>query len=880
MTGFQPHGNDSDDENERRHSKSKLSAAQSTPAPIGWPSQERGTDERLRRPAPSALDRKDSKRETRRLQDGVFVNDPAFTQERRNSTTGSRRNRRSGACRVPYPRYFGPTAIAPGYKQVMVSVNDRRRSNPADSISEVSPPRTLKPSAVGFDDSTDEVLSPDKLPVYDPSDSESVPPLILSLVQTFFLHLGSSYPFLKQDKFIDQVKEKRANSFLVDAVCALAARFSDPTVLRGDGAISRSEYGQFYLRRAKAATVDTFGCPSVGAVQAFLLMAYEGFNANQDSALWMYLGLAIWMAVDLGLQKVAGVKSHGDDEPLHTKRQFGRLVTGGGDLGTNASMAEATGSSANLFRSEKREIEQERFDTLWAVFALDRVVSFSTGRTVTFRFDDFELGLPEPTVDPTTGWPDPYPHFIRVIHLFAQVSDALNNTRDGRCLPDEEWNELAAVEAELTKEHRSLDRRLDFNAANFRAYVTAGKPGAFVLLHFWLHALVIVLHQPTLLVPLGGYNRSHQLLPNSRELSMSSAKTIADILTFAELIAPKSLVGNPLFSQPIYLAACAFLTEAAASDTRPVSPTPSPQPALSKSQSKPKSGNLRSLNKHFLLSSAASQSYHRCYNALGQLYKYWGGVESLLTALDQKSEGVWNVETRTRAVYEDTKPARREWTSRATQVEVSGHDAPSAVWSATGTTDSSSDFALMYRGLDERQQHAQGIHVHPSSAADLGHYPHSVMPDPVQQRSYPQATTSAIRLSQRPMGQHQRSTSKAHTPTKVTRSLERMPPEYVITPPPSIDRAQKMHEGMAHPYTPSSHAAVYDSTPGTLDARHHPIDGRSGTAQYAGLYREMHGEEVVGFNGQVDVGSMEMQQVMPGWMTYLPGMNMYGGIEG
>src|SRR5690606_34192994 len=164
--------------------------------------------ERLRRPAPCVLDRKDSKRETWRLQDSISVNDPEFTHERHNSTTGSRLDRRSGACRVPYPRYFGPTAIAPGYKPVMVSVNDRRRSNPADSISEVSSPQTLKPSAVGFDDSTDEVLSAEKLPVYDRSDSESVPPLILGLVQTFFLHLGSSYPFLKQEKFIDQVKEK------------------------------------------------------------------------------------------------------------------------------------------------------------------------------------------------------------------------------------------------------------------------------------------------------------------------------------------------------------------------------------------------------------------------------------------------------------------------------------------------------------------------------------------------------------------------------------------------------------------------------------------------------------------------------------------------
>ena len=91
-------------------------------------------------------------------------------------------------------------------------------------------------------------------------------------------------------------------------MCALAARFSDLPFIggSGDSPLPRSEYGNVFAQRAKAATVDTFPCPSVGAVQAFLLMAYEAFGANQDSALWMYLGLAIRMAVDLGLQKMVG----------------------------------------------------------------------------------------------------------------------------------------------------------------------------------------------------------------------------------------------------------------------------------------------------------------------------------------------------------------------------------------------------------------------------------------------------------------------------------------------------------------------------------------------------------------------------------------------
>src|SRR5690606_21543553 len=126
---------------------------------------------------------------------------------------------------------------------------------------------------------------------------------------------------------------------------------------------------------------------------------------------------------------------------------------------------------------------------------------------------------------------------------------------------------------------------------------------------------------------------SHQLLPNSRELSMSSAKTIADILAFAELIDSRSFVGNPFTSQPIYIAACAFLMESVVNASKPVSPTPSPRPSLTRQPGEGRLSESRSSNKHSLLTSAANQNYQRCYNALVQLHKHWGGVKYILTAL-------------------------------------------------------------------------------------------------------------------------------------------------------------------------------------------------------------------------------------------------------
>jgi hypothetical protein len=148
-----------------------------------------------------------------------------------------------------------------------------------------------------------------------------------------------------------------------------------------------------------------------------------------------------------------------------------------------------------------------------------------------------------------------------------------------------------------------------------------------------------------------------QLYPNSRELSMSSAKTITDILSFSELIDAKSFIGNPFTSQPMYVAACAFLMESAyytslvessCSSSSPSSRAGSP-PILIATQSgtfavpsveNSHGSERRSHTKHILLASAAKENYQRCHKALESLETYWEGARYILTVLDQKAKGI------------------------------------------------------------------------------------------------------------------------------------------------------------------------------------------------------------------------------------------------
>ncbi|XXG96379.1 hypothetical protein Hte_002661 [Hypoxylon texense] len=676
---------------------------------------------------------------------------PSFSTEGGHSENGhSPVQYHNESHRVPYFRYFGPTAIVPGFKQMVVKVRDRRRS----SISATSPSAgsSVFSGLMSSMQPDIDVSHLEEMPVYDPTDTNDVPPFILHLVDTFFMHLGSNYPFLHRDKFPKLVQEKRVEPILVDAVCALAARFSDHPLFRrwNEGKLAKSEYGYIYAQRAKAATVDTFPCPSVSAVQACLLMAYDGFGADQDSALWMYLGIAIRMAVDLGLSKEDGVRYQGEKDPWYMRTLNNRKAS---DDFTQQNQPVADGNT--LSPEEQKEVEQERIDTFWAVFFLDRAISSGTGRPVTLKDDDFELELPKSAIDPVTGWPDPLVLLLQIIHLYGRVSDVLNNITHAHDLTQEKMNKLSQMENELTRLHQKTDPRLRFDANNFQAHVKNGQGTTFILLHFWFHALIIVLHQPTLLTREGTINRAHQLKTHSRELSMSSAKTIADILAFAELLDPTCFIGNPFTSQPIYIAACAFLKESRSSPSQPVSRDATPPPDHKNQSHRGGSAIFDSglSSRHLLLASAANQNYQACYKALKQMHAYWGGVRYILTALDQKLDGQWDCETYTNEEYESARRYRQSSAIArfAKQIDYPSSpipdNGPPLAWSLTGTTNSpNSSLTLLFQnpvnpgGVISSQVVPTSA---PTSAAPTSAPtpPGNMIYDPIRQ-SLPEATTS------------------------------------------------------------------------------------------------------------------------------------------
>ncbi|GAB7341974.1 hypothetical protein MBLNU457_g0272t1 [Dothideomycetes sp. NU457] len=509
------------------------------------------------------------------------------------------------------------------------------------------------------------------LPFYDTS---SMPPseLITHLSETFFTHLGCNFPFLQKQRFLKDLEAKQVDAILVDAMCAMAARFSTHPLLveqTGENGVKLgpSDYGHAFAQRAKNALIDAYAVPGVAAIQAALLLAYNEFGESRDSGLWMYLGIAIRMVQDLGLQKREGLRYEGRDGPapctVSSSKSAGR-----------PSVSRVSPVCVSTEAEEIVAIERERVDTFWAVFFLDKVVSSGTGRRSTLLDDDIELSFPSlDSFKSDEGFPSPFPALIRIVHLYGRVADVLNSIKSPTDETPDTPKRLAEMEQQVTQFYQGLSPRLHFEAMNFHHYVKTGSGTSFILLHLWFHTLIILLHQPTLLKTFEG---NLKLFPNSQQLSLSSAKTIADMLSYSQLIDTKACLGNPFTTQPIYIAACAFLREtaersststdsshstsrnASQNASRAVSPSRNCEATSSQAtnsgtaqdfttkqsiSSRPiASGKVldKAATKSTLLAKAASQHYQLCYHALESLETYWSGAKYILTVLDQKFKGV------------------------------------------------------------------------------------------------------------------------------------------------------------------------------------------------------------------------------------------------
>ncbi|KZT22933.1 hypothetical protein NEOLEDRAFT_1070364 [Neolentinus lepideus HHB14362 ss-1] len=326
------------------------------------------------------------------------------------------------------------------------------------------------------------------------------------LVEVYFTYVHTAFPIMHKKTFLDDFKNSRSTAdspqtqspdtasparssrrhaippLLLFAMFAIAARYAPSRAESPPpppGAMWPA--GDAYLAAAKALLDGTYASSMPATVQALLLMGYREVGIGAMAQAWLYIGMAVRMAQDLGMHKSAD----------KWERSVGALFEGW-------------------------EM-QERKRIWYACVVMDKYVSTYIGRPLAIFGGDFDNGLPsEDEAEEFEEWrPHPGEPFAcergeapparsvavpgRVISCFnasARLSIILSNIvqmiypihpKSGR------YAEAQRLEKELDKWYLELPEHLRFDPASSKAPV----PLPHILtLHMQYWCTVLLLHRP------------------------------------------------------------------------------------------------------------------------------------------------------------------------------------------------------------------------------------------------------------------------------------------------------------------------------------------------------------------------------------------------
>ncbi|KAK7202840.1 fungal-specific transcription factor domain-containing protein [Myxozyma melibiosi] len=497
------------------------------------------------------------------------------SRAKQSDSVSSPRPDNSVLIRQPYFRWLGPTSVAPPVdgKFRLISVNLTTGSAVAGSSGDSAMSRTVddkeggerpfvidqyeftRPpnldegmfsSSVASEDASSTVEYQTNyqtlrtLSTQTASSSVELARPTKEALDVFYSRLSSFLPFLRREEMDDRIRNGVAGECMLYAIAALVELLQPGTIAATvDGVAAGGEdLSELYAERAKVLLIPHLAIPSVETVYALLLIAYHEFAQDRDSGLWSWSGLAIRMSYDLGLHKSA---------------------------------------SEAVFGADREQVEQRR-RVFWGVFCLDRLISCGTGRVCTILLEQVEYEVGDVVTGNEILGPDgsrlsdPFPFLCRLMTILGKVSDTLNSltakrgggsqtshtsqTRTGT----ETQNVLVGLQTEVSEFYASLPPDLVFDVRNFQAFAQTAHAQCFLLLHVWNHAIILAVYHPDLVYPRGALDISGWLTDPNADLARTSAISIADMIAFAELVAPEALLSNPFVSQPMLMAGCASLS--------------------------------------------------------------------------------------------------------------------------------------------------------------------------------------------------------------------------------------------------------------------------------------------------------------------------------
>lgn len=534
---------------------------------------------------------------------------------------------------LPFFRWFGTTANTPGYRKIKVGVLQDSEVPGTDELATALESNDAPDNQTNFgftirdDDDTrtpgkpldDLVLSPHPAHISSPGPrfenkaSSSVTrelfeinrpryprkDILEHLVSLFLTHFKPSWcPWMEDDELKNGVENGSMPAILANAVCAVAARFSNRPELRK---VARKSSGDPFSEMAKILIIPLLSFPSIEVIEALILLSYAEFAAGSDSGLWMYVGMALRMAQDLGLQHEVSIQSI-----LNEKHQ------------------------------EKARL------LFWAVIGLDRITTFGTGRPVSIRESEIDIELPR--LSESSDMKDEtvvFGHVVRILMLRGRMGELLNRREreESPISAETTKRDLTRMWFELAQSYSDLPANLHFNVQTFQKSAAHNQSPGFVYLHVLFQSTIGLLARPALMKKFTG--DSAPLLPSfAPAASAAASRTIADILTLGDAFDDRCITASPYLDQLVLPAGRSFVTEreAAREALRNMGHGTTPVPSRPPSRG---AGPQQQSRTSALVStkSYAEINLGACQRILQKLQQYWAGASWPLRALEQEAAG-------------------------------------------------------------------------------------------------------------------------------------------------------------------------------------------------------------------------------------------------
>lgn len=403
-------------------------------------------------------------------------------------------------------------------------------------------------------------------------------------------------PWVREKELLEGARNASLPSILANSICAMTARFSDWAELRRK---TPKNAGEPFSEMAKTLIVPMLSWPSLDVIEALILLSYAEFGSGSDSGLWMYSGMGMRMAMDLGIQHESTIQS---------------LPT---------------------------EAEQEKARWLfWSgCYSIDRITCFGTGRPVTMM--EHAIDCLPPSVSPES---DVFyaSQILQVLLRRGRMGELLNRKDDAAKISEKKarlsdmWQECAAY-------FQALPSSCAFSVQSFKRAAAQDRGAAFLFLHVLFQSTISLLERPGLM-----RGRETDTInfatPGVMHISASASRSIVDMINLANQVDPKSFHASPYLDQLILPTGRAFIQEREA--VKEAMRQCGYHPGQSR-QSSPTRGAARGiderLNQLIQMRKSISESLTNCTAWLSGLAHYWGGASWPARALEQEVAGEANV---------------------------------------------------------------------------------------------------------------------------------------------------------------------------------------------------------------------------------------------